>query len=233
MPKLTLLLGRRTLKVYDLEKDRIRVGRDPGCDVVIDNPSVSREHAVFRQDGEGWWVQDLGSANGTFLAGEPIGAAQRVSEGDEVGFGKFSIVFGRALGSEDESAGRVQAAHAISGAEGTTYVDTAEVKRLLQESESKRKAHLLWESGGEQGTHYLEKAPALLIGTDELCDLRVPKAPAHHLLVMRLGERCEIRDLRRWSRMSVNGGKTRRATLNDGDRVEAGGLRLTFVGELG
>jgi pSer/pThr/pTyr-binding forkhead associated (FHA) protein len=47
MPKLTLLLGRRTMQVYDLSQAEIVVGRDPEADVIIDNPSVSRRHAVI------------------------------------------------------------------------------------------------------------------------------------------------------------------------------------------
>lgn len=43
------------------------IGRDPGCDLVIDDVSVSRQHArVFMIDGQ-WHVEDLESGNGTFL----------------------------------------------------------------------------------------------------------------------------------------------------------------------
>ncbi len=54
MPKVTLLLGRGTVQVYDLNKANILVGRDPDVDIVIDNPSVSRRHAEIRQEGDEW-----------------------------------------------------------------------------------------------------------------------------------------------------------------------------------
>lgn len=51
---------------------RLRVGRDPGCDLVIDHPSVSRQHAELYRTGEQWRLRDLGSKNGTFVDGIAI-----------------------------------------------------------------------------------------------------------------------------------------------------------------
>jgi len=48
------------------------VGRDPGCDIVIPDPYVSRRHArIFYRDGR-WYIEDLGSRNGTYVDGEDI-----------------------------------------------------------------------------------------------------------------------------------------------------------------
>jgi hypothetical protein len=52
--------------------ERLRVGRDPGCDLVIDHPSVSRRHAELYRDGERWHLRDLGSKNGSFVDGIAI-----------------------------------------------------------------------------------------------------------------------------------------------------------------
>jgi pSer/pThr/pTyr-binding forkhead associated (FHA) protein len=45
----------------------VTVGREPGCDVLLTSPTVSRRHALVAPNGEGWIVRDLGSGNGTFL----------------------------------------------------------------------------------------------------------------------------------------------------------------------
>ncbi|WP_205739588.1 ATP-binding cassette domain-containing protein [Georgenia sp. SYP-B2076] len=45
------------------------VGRDPGCEVHLDDDRVSREHLHIRHDAEGWWVTDPGSRNGTWAQG--------------------------------------------------------------------------------------------------------------------------------------------------------------------
>ena len=49
-------------------------GRDAKCEIVIDHPDVSREHAEIRAipDGEGWLIRDLDSSNGTTVNGVPI-----------------------------------------------------------------------------------------------------------------------------------------------------------------
>ena len=87
MPKLTVLLGRKTIQVHDIDKPVIRVGRDEEMDIIIDNPSVSRRHAEFRQEDAGWVVEDLGSSNGTFMADAKIEAPVALEVGSEVGMG--------------------------------------------------------------------------------------------------------------------------------------------------
>lgn len=49
------------------------VGRDAGNAIQISDQRVSRKHARFYPDKEGWWVVDLDSSNGTYLEGERIG----------------------------------------------------------------------------------------------------------------------------------------------------------------
>lgn len=65
-----------------------RIGRDPGCDVVLPGTMVSREHLEVRLDANGWSLRDLGSRNGTYLAGRriaaaPLAAATRVQLGSK------------------------------------------------------------------------------------------------------------------------------------------------------
>lgn len=68
------------------------VGRGPYNHVVIDDPRISRQHAkVSPEDGE-HIVQDLGSANGTFVNDEPV-KRQKLIEGDLVRFGPFRFRF--------------------------------------------------------------------------------------------------------------------------------------------
>jgi hypothetical protein len=234
MPKLTLLLGRRVMQVYDFKQPSIIVGRDEGADVLIDNPSVSRRHAEIRLGDDGWVVEDLGSSNGTFVKGAKIDGPQSIGLGDEIGFGKFSIVFGKALeGDVPVKPSPVAAGKpSMSGYEGTMHINPHEVKELLKDADRKKRAHFVWESGGERGTHYLSETPAVLIGTDELCDLRVPKGPKHHLLLVYDDAACDVRYLAMFGSMTVRGRATKRARLRDGDIVEAGGVKLTFMDEV-
>ncbi len=60
------------------------VGRSEGCDVTIADGSVSRLHARLVADGEGVYVEDLGSANGTFVDGTRVRGRARLDSGQEV-----------------------------------------------------------------------------------------------------------------------------------------------------
>jgi len=55
-------------KTFEISKEGLKIGRDPArCDIVIDNPHVSREHAWIGEENGKVVVKDLTSANGTFL----------------------------------------------------------------------------------------------------------------------------------------------------------------------
>jgi pSer/pThr/pTyr-binding forkhead associated (FHA) protein len=230
MPKLTLLLGRRTMQVYDFKQESIVIGRDDGADVLIDNPSVSRRHAEIRLGEEGWVVEDLGSSNGTFIRGAKISGPQPIGLGDEIGFGKFSIVFGKTLGESEQTAAKTRPVAPTS--EGTMHINPHEVRELLKEADRKKRAHFLWESGGRSGTHYLTDEPAVLVGTDELCDVRVPKGPKHHVLVVHSQAGTDVRYLGMFGSMKVRGQATKRTKLKNGDVVELAGLELTFMDDV-
>ena len=64
----------------------VRIGRDPGVDVVVDNPNVSRLHAIVSHDGTAWVLRDQGSFQGTFRQGQAVselrlGASESVTLG--------------------------------------------------------------------------------------------------------------------------------------------------------
>ncbi len=66
------------------------IGRDPSCNLFIDNLAVSRRHARLAWERGHFLVEDLDSANGTSVNGEPIDR-EVVTPADRVGIGKFSI----------------------------------------------------------------------------------------------------------------------------------------------
>src|SRR5688572_3501144 len=58
-------------------RGRVTIGRDPGCDVVIDHPSISRRHGVL-EVGERLTYQDLGGKNGSSIAGRAIAPSSTI-----------------------------------------------------------------------------------------------------------------------------------------------------------
>ena len=71
----TLRLHRDGQPPLEFQGERAMVGRDKGCDVQIDDPSVSRRHVAFERRGGDWLVVDQGSVNGSFLDGKRVGEA--------------------------------------------------------------------------------------------------------------------------------------------------------------
>ncbi|MDP9365645.1 MAG: FHA domain-containing protein [Chloroflexota bacterium] len=70
-----------------------RIGRRPECTIALDEPFVSAEHAELAYDNGRWWLRDLGSTNGTYLNGVPVGVATGVRPGDVVQFGRIKLQF--------------------------------------------------------------------------------------------------------------------------------------------
>jgi FHA domain len=79
--------GRRGV-MYPLT-DEATVGRSPGCSISLpDDTFVSQVHArVFHRDGQ-WWVEDLGSTNGTYLNDKRVLSPVVIRKGDRVQFGQ-------------------------------------------------------------------------------------------------------------------------------------------------
>ncbi len=78
-------------KRFHVPKGSVLVGRDPSCDVVIDDPSVSAKHAVFSFDGYSLTVEDAGGASGVFVNLEKVMVARVLRPGDEILLGRISL----------------------------------------------------------------------------------------------------------------------------------------------
>ena len=80
-----------------LDRDVVVIGRSSDCDVVVDDPNVSRRHAEVRRIGDGYSLVDLGSTNGTEVNGQRI-QETALMNGDVIGVGTTRITFERRLG---------------------------------------------------------------------------------------------------------------------------------------
>jgi pSer/pThr/pTyr-binding forkhead associated (FHA) protein len=72
---------------------RITIGRDPDNSISLDDVMVSRKHAVIQKVKDAYFVEDLGSTNGTHLNGEkvPPGKYMRLTEKDTVLIGRTEL----------------------------------------------------------------------------------------------------------------------------------------------
>ena len=75
-------------ETHDLDQE-LTVGRGGGCAIVLtEDTYVSQVHARLFQQGGDAYVEDLGSTNGTFVNGNQIGTATKLTRGDRVQFGQ-------------------------------------------------------------------------------------------------------------------------------------------------
>jgi DNA-binding winged helix-turn-helix (wHTH) protein len=93
--------GQEDRRAWFLLKDRLLrlhpgenlIGRDPECDVWVDEKGVSRRHARVRVEGDAFTIEDLGSKNGTFVNGAAVEGPHRISDGDRVRLGPVDLDF--------------------------------------------------------------------------------------------------------------------------------------------
>jgi hypothetical protein len=69
------------------------IGRSRDCDVVLEDPNVSRHHAEVRPSGGSWIVNDLGSTNGIKVNGRRVRGPESLKRGDVIEIGTSRITF--------------------------------------------------------------------------------------------------------------------------------------------
>ena len=73
-----------------IDRDRLVIGRGRCADLMIAEPTISRAHAAIGWEPQGFFVEDLGSTNGTLLNGAKESRAP-LKNGDEIQMGKLML----------------------------------------------------------------------------------------------------------------------------------------------
>ncbi len=73
---LTIIKGPNPGKIFTIQPPSRTIGRSSVSDIVIDEPSISRQHARITLTDAGLLIEDLGSSNGTFVNGQRISKVQ-------------------------------------------------------------------------------------------------------------------------------------------------------------
>jgi pSer/pThr/pTyr-binding forkhead associated (FHA) protein len=84
--------GGRVGESFAVDRERMSIGRRPEAEVFLDDVTVSRDHALLIRRGEAFYLDDMGSLNGTYVNRSRI-ESQRLEEGDEVQIGKYKLTF--------------------------------------------------------------------------------------------------------------------------------------------
>lgn len=93
MPQLIIKNSEHPTEQLTLSRIRTTIGRSARSDICIPDAFASRLHAEVRQEGDAYWLQDLGSANGTRYNGNVVTMPIPLISGGEIQIGETSIVF--------------------------------------------------------------------------------------------------------------------------------------------
>jgi hypothetical protein len=93
MAKLVIRTGPQTGMEFPLDRPAIRLGRGSGSDIILQTSQASRQHAEISQHGDQFFIQDLGSTNGTFVNNEQVTAPRPLQPGDQVRIGDVVLAY--------------------------------------------------------------------------------------------------------------------------------------------
>lgn len=211
---------------YDLEQDRVMLGRSVGADVRLPHATVSEQHAIVRLEAEGYVLVDGESTNGTRVNGDKVvpGRKKKLHDGDRIDIGVYSIVFEGAKPS----------------VETVTAERTAELARRLFRASQRGSqiggARLVLLGGPQIGksvgssTAIPEPPAKVVIGRAETCQLILndPDVSREHAEVARDLDGITIRNLESKNGVIVQGNSVQQRRLRDGDEIMLGKTRLLF-----
>jgi pSer/pThr/pTyr-binding forkhead associated (FHA) protein len=210
---------KKQLANVPLTGSRFTVGRSPKCNLPVDEPLASRQHVEITCERGLFWVQDLGSRNGTLLNGEKISERRQLKDGDEITIGATQLKF-----VQDDDEGATRAASPQDSGKG--------LGRNIPERKEKGplQVKLKVADGPLQGGVFKDWEGPLLIGRalDNHVVLVDDAVSTHHALIEQEGGRYYIKDLDSANGTFLNGVKIQRAELSNGHKIRAGVSTLVF-----
>ena len=232
MPRILLKFNDDVLKVIDTSKELITLGRNLKNDIQIDNLAVSNFHAhIVRQLGH-YFVEDLGSTNGTFVNDRKISKWALV-DNDVITIGKHAIVF------LDEEAGDNKVDIEELQMEKTMILDTKKQRELLGDTDVPTVtapegpvAQLEVLSGNTDQSRYQLTGKLTLVGKDPMAEVRLEGmlAPKIGCFVSRDRSGYGLIPPEKKNKVKLNGQEVKdAASLKAGDQIEIGNVKLRFM----
>ena len=126
----TIMFGGQEQRTVPLDKPKLVVGREPTCEIHIDNLGISRQHCAFAARGEAFVVQDLGSSNGTFVNGRKI-TEHFLNDADEVVIGKYTLKFKNDAQAAPAAAAKPEGEAGVPDNVNTYVMDGAKIQEQL------------------------------------------------------------------------------------------------------
>jgi len=208
-----------------IKKDEMIIGRED-ADLVLTDPAVSRWHARIFKEKASWWIEDLGSTNGTFLNKKRIQRAE-LTHLDEIELGQTLIVFSeygeqKEVMPEDLSGERDQL-------RDETRITSPEPESPLPRG---REFYLELMSTSQRARSYKINRSPFIIGRSQDADLVLEdnEVSRKHAMIEVFGkENVYISDLASANGTYLNGVRIRSTRLKHNDIIRLGRCVLKFV----
>jgi pSer/pThr/pTyr-binding forkhead associated (FHA) protein len=78
-------------RIRHFDTEEVTIGRESTCECRLDDENVSNHHARLKYHHTQWWLEDLGSTNGTLINNQPLSTPVVVISGDEINCGKHTL----------------------------------------------------------------------------------------------------------------------------------------------
>lgn len=245
MLKVTVLFGRDVVSTHKFQEGQspICIGRDMSQHIAINDPSVSRLHArlIWQPDGT-YAIEDAGSSNRLVLGGRVVDRAP-ISEGLELGVGKYSLVFStRARPDEGpqppgpaEGSAVFDVMQARSDSQrATAYMGPEVVAKLQAIAQEKRQAYIQELRGRVGGKIVRLTKDRTTLGKSSLSDVRLVGflVGAHAATIVRQDDDFVIQREKGLRKLFVNGNRVPQMQLQDGDIIRVGPNEFKFHHEM-
>ncbi|MBI5557748.1 MAG: FHA domain-containing protein [Deltaproteobacteria bacterium] len=221
----------KVVKQFAIEDgERLVIGRSSEADVVVDNTAISRKHTALERKNNVYFLEDLGSLNGTMVNGRKIDSCVQLFDNDAIEIGKFLLLPAEALKEAKFSS---QSAAPGYGDE-TVFVNRGRNAVPDQKGKEKGKApHVLTVikgAGSPEAVPLLGRS-SVKIGKDMNCDLRISGwfvAQAQCYVINR-DKKFYLAPQRSWATTFVNDTPVKEEReLRKGDIIAIRGVRIRF-----
>lgn len=207
MPRLILTHEGAVIREYNLKNERTTVGRKPHCDIHLEDPTVSGEHAAFLKH-KNVYVEDLGSTNGVVLNGKRI-TKRQLSSGDIVKIGRHEFKFVDDVSGEFDKTVMIPAATVETKPASSTAAKSSLVKVL---------------NGPKTGEQILLNKPYTTLGSPGVQVAVIAKRGSNFFLMPMSG----VGDKGNPPRLNDKPIGAQSQALKNGDVIEVAGTKLQF-----
>lgn len=220
MGKLLVSLDGVVIQEVQITKDTTTLGRRPYNDIVIDNLTVSGEHALLHKVGQTVYIEDLNSTNGTYINGKPI-RKQQLSPLDAVEIGRYKISYVLNPADPASELAAAEADKADPGGPPSSLTDLFLPPAVTSEPDRAGGASIKVLSGAAAGRAVVLTKVVTTVGKPGVLVASITKRPDGYVLAHVEGAQLPC----------INGvplqGET--APLSHGDLIELDGTQVQFL----